>query len=153
MEGGARFAVFILVSFAVFVFVVRLVLRRRATKSSWSGIVVIAAIGVDAVEIARIRRLWQAGSPDGERFVRRVFTDDEARYCGARHDPSESLAARFAAKEAVAKALGVAIFALKSPDHGTSRCNISGSVRRRDSRRRILRLRRAWSVVSAIRVT
>jgi holo-[acyl-carrier protein] synthase len=63
----------------------------------------IVGIGVDAIEIARIRGLWQRG---GARFLHRVFTDDELTYCLSRHDPAESLAARFAAKEAVMKCLG-----------------------------------------------
>lgn len=63
----------------------------------------IVAIGVDAVEIARIRGLY---SRSGERFVRRVFTPQEAAYCLQRHDPAESLAARFAAKEAAMKCVG-----------------------------------------------
>jgi hypothetical protein len=45
MEGDARLAVFILVSLAVFVFVLRLVLRRRAMES-WLGIIMIALIVV-----------------------------------------------------------------------------------------------------------
>lgn len=63
----------------------------------------IVAIGVDAVEIARIERLWRQS---GERFVRRLFTAAEAAYCQARHHPAESFAARFAAKEAAMKCLG-----------------------------------------------
>jgi hypothetical protein len=46
MEGDARFAVFILVSLAVFVLVLRLVLRRRATQPAWWRILVIAMIVV-----------------------------------------------------------------------------------------------------------
>ncbi len=46
IEGNARFAVFILVSFAVFVFVLRLVLRRPASKPKWSRILLIAMIVV-----------------------------------------------------------------------------------------------------------
>ncbi|MCA8954101.1 MAG: holo-ACP synthase [Planctomycetes bacterium] len=64
----------------------------------------IAGIGVDSVEIARIEALWQRG---GERFLTRIFTPAEQRYCLARHRPGESLAARFAAKEAVMKCLGL----------------------------------------------
>lgn len=63
----------------------------------------IVAIGVDAVAIARIERLWQQ-SP--ERFPQRVFTADEAAYCRSRAHPAESFAARFCAKEAVMKCLG-----------------------------------------------
>ncbi|MFN3239935.1 MAG: holo-ACP synthase [Planctomycetota bacterium] len=63
----------------------------------------IVAIGTDAVEIGRIRGLYERS---GERFVQRVFTPDEASYCRSRHHPAESFAARFAAKEAVMKCLG-----------------------------------------------
>ena len=57
-------------------------------------------IGIDIVEIARIAEAVQQW---GERFVGRVYTDEEIRLYGGR--PS-SLAARFAGKEAVVKALG-----------------------------------------------
>jgi len=62
------------------------------------------SIGVDIIEIERIARTLRRF---GERFLRRVYTDAEIAYC--RGKPSR-LAARFAAKEAVAKALGVGIF-------------------------------------------
>jgi holo-[acyl-carrier protein] synthase len=62
----------------------------------------IVGIGVDTVDVARIARLWQ---DNRERFVRRVFTPAEADYCAHRSQPGESLAARFAAKEAVMKCL------------------------------------------------
>jgi holo-[acyl-carrier protein] synthase len=63
----------------------------------------IAAIGVDAVELERIRGLWQRA---GERFVQRICTTAEADYCRSRAQPVASLAARFCAKEAVMKCLG-----------------------------------------------
>src|SRR5262249_57491385 len=44
-----------------------------------------------------------------ERFVERVFTDDEIAYCRARRDPAPHFAARFAAKEAGFKALGTGL--------------------------------------------
>ena len=59
--------------------------------------------GVDLIEIERVE---QAASRHGERFLSRVFTPAELAECGLRYD---SLAARFAAKEAVAKALGSGI--------------------------------------------
>lgn len=46
MEGSARFAVFILVSFGVFVGVLHLALRRRATKPTWSWILAVAMVVV-----------------------------------------------------------------------------------------------------------
>lgn len=58
------------------------------------------AIGVDIVEV---RRIEQAVARWGERFLRRVYTPEEISYCSSR---PQSLAARWAAKEAVSKALG-----------------------------------------------
>ncbi len=65
----------------------------------------ILGTGVDLVEIVRIER---AIVRFGERFLRRVFTPDEIRYCQSRRHSAEHFAVRFAAKEAVAKALGLA---------------------------------------------
>jgi holo-[acyl-carrier protein] synthase len=65
----------------------------------------IVAIGIDAIEIERIRRA--VDHPQwGDRFRRRVFTAGEIAYCVERGRYAESFAARFAAKEAVMKALG-----------------------------------------------
>jgi holo-[acyl-carrier protein] synthase len=61
------------------------------------------ASGVDLVDIARIR---EAIERHGERFIARIFTETEQRECRGRF---ESFAARFAAKEAAAKALGCGI--------------------------------------------
>ncbi len=60
--------------------------------------------GVDIIEIERVR---QAIDRHGDRFLQRVYTAGELACCGQR---VESLAARFAAKEAVAKALGTGIW-------------------------------------------
>lgn len=64
--------------------------------------------GVDIVEVARVRR---AAERWGERFLRRVFTAGELADCGvgAGAPRYESLAARWAAKEAGAKALGLGL--------------------------------------------
>jgi holo-[acyl-carrier protein] synthase len=59
--------------------------------------------GIDIVEIARIE---QAVTRWGERFLKRVFTAGERRDSGER---TRSLAARWAAKEAAAKALGIGV--------------------------------------------
>jgi len=65
-------------------------------------------LGVDAVEIARIRELADADS--GEKFLQRVFTAGELAYCKPKGKCKyDSLAARFAVKEAVGKALGVGV--------------------------------------------
>jgi holo-[acyl-carrier protein] synthase len=62
------------------------------------------AAGVDMVEISRIARAIERW---GERFLRRVYTACEIEHCRGR---VPELAARFAAKEAVSKALGVGIW-------------------------------------------
>lgn len=59
--------------------------------------------GVDLIEIARIEA---AIARFGERFLQRIYTPAELAYCRGR---ASELAARFAAKEAVAKALGVGL--------------------------------------------
>ncbi len=59
--------------------------------------------GIDLVEVQRVE---QAIAKYGERFLNRVFTEEELAYCRGR--PRE-LAARFAAKEAMSKLLGVGI--------------------------------------------
>ena len=63
----------------------------------------IIGSGLDATEIARIA---SAIERYGERFVGRVFTDEEVAYCRRKRDSASSFAARFAAKEAAMKALG-----------------------------------------------
>jgi len=68
----------------------------------------IVGIGVDIVEVPRIRAALE-NPRTGERFLARVFTDEEASYCGRRRNGHESFAARFAAKEAMMKALGRAV--------------------------------------------
>ncbi len=65
---------------------------------------ILLRTGVDIVEIERVR---QAVNRHGDHFLRRVYTAGELACCGPR---IESLAARFAAKEAVAKALGTGIW-------------------------------------------
>ena len=63
-------------------------------------------LGVDIVECDRIRRLVERAD---DAFLRRVFTEEERAYCARMADPVPHYAARFAAKEAVAKALGTGI--------------------------------------------
>lgn len=65
--------------------------------------VVIAGIGTDIVATARIAKVYER---HGERFLERTYRDAEREYCLAARDPTERLAARWAAKEAVMKALG-----------------------------------------------
>ena len=65
----------------------------------------IIGVGVDIIEVGRIRQAIER-VPSGPRFERRVFTVGEIVYCRKRRNAYESFAARFAAKEAVMKALG-----------------------------------------------
>ena len=64
----------------------------------------IVGIGVDIVEVERIRR---AIDRYGDRFIDRIFTPAEADYCRRCAHPEQRFATRFAAKEAGLKALGV----------------------------------------------
>jgi holo-[acyl-carrier protein] synthase len=66
----------------------------------------IVGTGIDLVEVGRIE---QAVDRFGERFLNRIYTADEQAYCMRKRMAGESLAARFAAKEAAAKALGTGI--------------------------------------------
>ena len=62
----------------------------------------VPSCGIDLVEIARVRRAIER---HGERFVRRVFTDEETHYCEAKAHPWPHWAVRFAAKEAIFKSV------------------------------------------------
>ena len=73
---------------------------------------VLKGIGIDAVEVDRFRRVI-ARTPG---VVRRLFTDGERAAGARRRDPAQRLAARFAAKEAVMKALGVGLGAFTFHD-------------------------------------
>lgn len=87
------------------------------------------SVGVDIEEVDRIRgvvRRW------GDRFLKRHFTDEEIAYCQSKARPAESLAARFAAKEAFAKAY---------PGRGVLGWHDVEVIR--DGRRPVLRLRGA----------
>ena len=66
----------------------------------------VFGIGIDVVEVARIA---SAIERHGEPFLAKLFTAGERAYCEARHNPPRHYAARFAAKEAVSKALGTGI--------------------------------------------
>ena len=59
--------------------------------------------GVDVIECPRVLRLLE---DHGDRFLERVFTNHELDYCRKHKESTERLAGRFAAKEAVLKALG-----------------------------------------------
>ncbi len=63
----------------------------------------IVGTGIDIAEVPRIR---QSIERFGERFVQRIYSPGEIRYCDSKANRFERYAARFAAKEAAMKALG-----------------------------------------------
>ena len=63
----------------------------------------IVGTGIDIVEVARVAATIQRF---GNRFLRRIFTENEICYCQSKHNVVERFAARFAAKEAGFKAIG-----------------------------------------------
>ena len=63
----------------------------------------IVGTGIDITEVPRIAA---AIEKHGERFLRRVYTENEIKYCESKANRIERFAARFAAKEAAMKALG-----------------------------------------------
>lgn len=85
---------------------------RRAGVGGGLALAVVHGIGIDAVEIERFRRLLER-RPSA---ARRLFTDAELAHLSRRRDPAPGLAARFAAKEAVMKAMGVGLGAFAFRD-------------------------------------
>jgi holo-[acyl-carrier protein] synthase len=66
----------------------------------------LVGTGIEMIEIDRIA---QSIERFGDRFLTRIFTPEEIAYCQRKKNSAESFAARFAAKEAGAKALGTGI--------------------------------------------
>ncbi|MDD2805480.1 MAG: holo-ACP synthase [Elusimicrobiales bacterium] len=86
----------------------------------------VSGLGVDLAEVARVRRL--AANP---RFLKRVFTPGELAYAAQSKNKFERLAARFAVKEAVIKALDAAALPLNSIEventpSGSPRVSVKG---------------------------
>ncbi len=65
----------------------------------------IYGVGIDLVKIERMKEVVEKW---GQRFLERVFTEDEISYCYEKKNPYLSLSVRFAAKEALIKAIGSA---------------------------------------------
>jgi holo-[acyl-carrier protein] synthase len=65
------------------------------------------AVGIDIIEVERVRKVFEK---HGERFLHRVFTDNEILQCRGK---VTRLAGRFAAKEAISKALGTGLHGVK----------------------------------------
>lgn len=70
-----------------------------------TGIVAAVQVGLDVIEIERVRSALERYP----RFRERCFTVEERRYCESRPNPAQHYAARFAGKEAVGKALGFGV--------------------------------------------
>jgi holo-[acyl-carrier protein] synthase len=67
---------------------------------------ILIGLGTDVIEIERVQGVRQR---QGERFLHRVFTEEERTYCLGMKYPDKHLAARFAAKEAISKAFSTGI--------------------------------------------
>ena len=65
----------------------------------------IFGLGTDMVEISRIQKAIEKNP----RFLQKVYTEKEIAYCQRKRNPWQSFAARFAAKEAVSKAMGTGL--------------------------------------------
>ncbi len=93
----------------------------------------VFSVGVDLVEIARIRSTIDKF---GERFLNKVFTAAEQAYCGSKQGGAECYAARFAAKEAVFKAAGTGLSTgmqwqdveIVNDENGRPRVTLSGKT-------------------------
>jgi holo-[acyl-carrier protein] synthase len=70
-----------------------------------AGARAVTSVGVDVIEIARVRRALDRYPS----FRERCFTEEERRYCDSRPNPAQHYAARFAGKEAVGKAIGFGV--------------------------------------------
>jgi holo-[acyl-carrier protein] synthase len=66
----------------------------------------IHGIGTDLVEVSRIERILKKW---GDRFLQRVYANDEIEYCSNKAFPAIHFAARFAAKESFLKSLGMGL--------------------------------------------
>ncbi len=85
----------------------------------------IAGVGVDAVDVARFRQVLDRRPS----FARRCFTESERADATGSADVAQSLAARFAAKEAVMKALGTGIGGFALTDVEVCRTTGQGATR------------------------
>ena len=70
------------------------------------GINMIFGIGTDLVEVSRVEKILQKW---GEKFIKKVYSQNEIEYCEKKAFPSIHYAARFAAKESFLKSLGIGL--------------------------------------------
>jgi holo-[acyl-carrier protein] synthase len=95
----------------------------------------VTAVGIDLLEIERLERALERHP----RLAERLFTDSERQYAASRARPGQHLAARFCAKEAVAKTLGLVGFSFRdvevvqAPAGGRPEVRLSGAAAARAS--------------------
>lgn len=79
--------------------------KTKKSRSTYTGrrLAMIRGIGIDILEIDRMKKIMEK---DG-RFIERIFTSAEIQYCSAKAKKEQHFAARFTAKEAFFKALGL----------------------------------------------
>jgi holo-[acyl-carrier protein] synthase len=98
----------------------------------------VEGLGTDIIEIARI----EAAMDRSRAFSQRLFTEAEAAYCSARGKPAQHFAGRFAAKEAVIKALGRAVpwreIEILNDERGKPICTLHGKAAEIAAGRRVL---------------
>ncbi|MGB6063967.1 MAG: holo-ACP synthase [Desulfomonilaceae bacterium] len=104
----------------------------------------ILGVGVDIVDVHRMERALRCRW--GTRFIARVFSEEEIAVCSSAPQPSQGYAARFAAKEALAKALGTGFSRGVSP----RRIVVRGGERRQP---RIALLGRAQELAASMHVS
>lgn len=78
-------------------------MKRRATQPTMMKDISIQGLGNDIIEIDRVK---QSIERHGQHFLDRLFTQKEQEHCFQFKDPAPHFAGRFAAKEAISKALG-----------------------------------------------
>lgn len=101
------------------------------------------SLGADLIEVRRIKKALNRW---GDRFLNRVFSPDEVKYCKRKKAPEVCLAARFAAKEAAMKALGTGLsdnvswkdFEVIRGPRGRPEMRLSGKIEKRMKRGKIL---------------
>lgn len=103
----------------------------------------ILGLGNDILEISRMRSSIER---HGQHFLNRLFSQTEQDYCYKFQDPSSHFAGRFAAKEAIAKALGTGFGAnlawhdieIINDEHGKPIVHLSESIRKKHKNPQII---------------
>ncbi len=101
----------------------------------------VIGTGIDLIQVSRVR---EAVGRWNDRFLRRIYTPREIQYCQGKGSPMVHFAARFAAKEAVRKALGE-ILDWKDVEIGNGRLgepkvNLTGEAKKISQRRGVKRI-------------